>query len=283
MVRALEARLPILLIMRTLLMIVVATLLTGCQSTPTAKQPWQILSETFGDEDVVFVAMKSPGEPLMVHDVMRAAERFPPCSTFKIWNTLIGLETGAIPDTSFALKWDQQRDPAQDFWPESWKRDHDLTSAFRNSVFWFYQEIARRVGMERMQAYINMLQFGNRDLTGGIDHFWLESSLRISPSEQVHLIEKLVTGDVPFSAQHIAIVTELMKQNDEGGFTLYGKTGLGHLPDSDGYEGWFIGWAEVSGRKSPFAIYMRSNSYDDILHARKANALRGLRALKLIP
>jgi len=255
--------------------------LAGCQST--SREPaWQTLNHVYQGKEVVFVAMETPRSDLIVHDLRRAAERFTPCSTFKIWNTLIGLETGVITGRDFELRWDPQQAPPQEHWPNSWKRDHDLTSAFGSSVYWFYQEIGRRIGSERMQQYLNVLHYGNRDIAGGIDRFWLESSLGISPIEQAQLIGRLVLGDVPFHKDHVKLVTELMRQDDARGFRLYAKTGLGHRPDG-GYEGWFVGWVEVGSRKSPFALYMRADAYQDIDDERKAHALEGLRAIRLIP
>ena len=84
---------------------------------------------------------------------------FIPTSAFKIPNTIIRLETGVIPDAAFTLKWD-----GQTRWLQAWNRDHDLRSAFRNSVVWYYQEVARRIGEARMKAWLERLGYGKRRL-----------------------------------------------------------------------------------------------------------------------
>src|SRR4051794_29006526 len=100
-----------------------------------------------------------------VENESRARERFSPCSTFKIPNSLVALETAVVPDAAFTLQYDPKRDGPQN---GAWSRDHDLRSALRNSVVWYYREVARRVGPERMKSYVARFDYGNRDISGGI-------------------------------------------------------------------------------------------------------------------
>ena len=113
------------------------------------------------------------------------AEPYPPCSTFKIPNSLIGLETGAI-ERHTVLPWN-----GEDLPYDSWERDHDLASAMQYSVVWYYQELARRVGEEAMQSWVDRFDYGNRDLSAGLTLFWLGSSLKISADEQIAFLSKL--------------------------------------------------------------------------------------------
>ena len=124
------------------------------------------------------------------HNPELARRRFSPCSTFKIPNSLIGLETGVIPGPDFVLPWDGTH-----YEIAAWNRDHDLRSAIANSVVWYYRELARRVGLARMKEYVERFSYGNQDLSGGVDRFWLGSSLRISPEEQVAFLRRFETGD----------------------------------------------------------------------------------------
>src|SRR5690242_3193243 len=93
---------------------------------------------------VSFVLVDGRTGKTMTENAARATERFSPCSTFKIPNSLIALESGVVPDADFTLQYDPKRDGPQ---TEAWARDHDLRSAIRNSVVWYYREIARRTGM----------------------------------------------------------------------------------------------------------------------------------------
>lgn len=167
----------------------------------------------------------------------RAAARYVPASTFKIPNTIIGLETGVIPDERFTLRWDgvQRRVP-------DWNRDHDLASAMKHSVVWFYQEVARRIGAERMQAHLDALGYGNRDISGGIDQFWLTGGLRISPHEQIDFLRRLHAGALPCSARSLDIVKRILVLEQTPAYTLRGKTGM--EMDERSSTGWLVGYVE---------------------------------------
>ncbi|MBT8401191.1 MAG: class D beta-lactamase, partial [Rhodothermia bacterium] len=135
----------------------------------------------------------------------RVHRRLMPASTFKILNALIAIETGVVEDGSTIIEWDGvSRDR-----PEL-NRDLDLATAFRISAVPHFQELARRIGAERMKEYVDAVGYGNRDISGGVDRFWLTGSLRISPAEQVEFIRRLQNDDLPFSSTTMTIVKEIM-------------------------------------------------------------------------
>jgi beta-lactamase class D len=183
------------------------------------------------------------------HGAALARARTAPCSTFKIPNSIIGLETGVIPDASSVLPWDGVPRALSD-----WNRDHDLRSAMKHSVVWYYQEAARRIGPERMQHWVSALRYGNQDTSGGIDRFWLGSSLRLSPDEQVDFLARLHAGDLAASPRSIAIVKDLLVQEAPGpGIVYRGKTGTCQDPGAADPHGWWVGSVEEQGRLSVFA------------------------------
>ena len=163
-------------------------------------------------------------------------KRISPCSTFKIPNTLIGLETGVITDENFTLNWDGTNYPR-----ESWNHDQNLKSAILNSVVWYYQEIARRVGEEKMSEYIKKIGYGNEDISGGIDKFWLMSSLKISANEQVEFLKKLYSNNFLFSDRTVNIVKEIFILEKYVGYIFSGKTGSGTDTVNKTSIGWFVG------------------------------------------
>lgn len=128
-------------------------------------------------------------------------QSFSPASTFKICNSLIGLETGVIKDENFVIPWDSvpRKNP-------NWNKDHDLKTAFKNSTVWYYQELARRVGGQKMKYWLDKAAYGNADTSGGIDKFWLFGGLRISPEQQIDFLKRLHDNSVPFSQRSIDIV-----------------------------------------------------------------------------
>ena len=106
----------------------------------------------------------------------RCSERFIPASNFKIFNSLAALESEAIKDENEIIKWDG----VERFIP-NWNKDLNLAQAFKYSAVWFYQELARRIGEDRMKEYITLNHYGNEDISGGIDLFWLEGGLEFHP------------------------------------------------------------------------------------------------------
>ena len=130
----------------------------------------------------------------------KCAERLLPASTFKIMNALIALETGAIPDENYIMRWDDTP-----YEIPTWNQDHTLKTAFRDSVVWYYQEVARRIGEENMQRYIDAVEYGNKDMSGNLDTFWLDGAIRVSADEQVELLKRLYQGDLPFSRRSIRL------------------------------------------------------------------------------
>ena len=110
---------------------------------------------------------------------------FTPASTYKICNSLIGVETGVIKDDSFLIAWDSiVRNPI-------WDKDHDLKTAFANSAVWYYRELAKRVGPDRMKYWLDKADYGNSDTSGGLDQFWLTGGLRISPAQQLDFLRRI--------------------------------------------------------------------------------------------
>lgn len=187
----------------------------------------------------------------------------PPCSTFKIANTLIGLETGVISDARFSLKWDGQKREV-----EEWNRDQTLTTAMRHSVVWFYQEIARRVGEARMKTWVTELDYGNKVVKGPIDAFWLEDApLRISPMEQVRFLQRLAKRDVKARAENVEIVMKVVPTEVLGPSVVRAKTGLctdslgrvaGSTNPTTEVIGWLVGWVESKTNRQTFALGLRS-------------------------
>lgn len=176
----------------------------------------------------------------------RCDQRFLPASTFKILNSLIALETGVIPDENYRIEWDGTR-----YDNAAWNQDHTMQTAFQNSVVWYYRAVARRVGIEKIQHYVDLTDYGNQDTSGPADLFWLEGGLRISADEQVELLQRLYQDDLPFSARSMKIVRDLMVVEQDETHRLSGKTGSGQV---DGiWVGWFVGYLETQGNVYYFA------------------------------
>jgi beta-lactamase class D len=206
----------------------------------------------------------------------QCAERLLPASTFKIMNSLIGLETGVIPDENYVIKWDGTH-----YEIDSWNQDHTLRTAMQNSVVWYYQELARRVGKETIKQYIDAVGYGNRDISGENGPFWLNGALQISADEQVEFLKRLYQGNLPFSERSMTIVQEIMLLDKTEQYQLSGKTGSGMVDDL--YIGWFVGFLEEENNVYIFATNLQSTSPDARGSAAKDITIQILQDRELLP
>jgi len=202
---------------------------------------------------------------------------FIPASTFKICNSMIGLETGVVKDENVVFKWDGIVRPVVE-----WNRDQDMKTAFRNSTVWYYQELARRIGGRRMKYWIDKVKYGNADTSGGIDAFWLAGGLRMSPDQQIMFLKRLHKKDLPFSEKSMDIVKRIMIVQDTAGYTLRAKTGRS---EQDGKSiGWYVGYLETEAGAYFFStcIQCADRENPDFAKARREITLSILKTLKLL-
>jgi beta-lactamase class D len=221
------------------------------------------LAAYFKGRPGTFVLLDLKNGRYLRHDPARAAQRFPPFSTFKIPNSLIGLETGVIRDADFLIKWDAQKYPADNPSFGQWWRDQTLRTAFQRSAVWYYQELAARVGESRMKELVDKLDYGNEDISGGLTRFWLNSSLKISADEQVAFLRRLYREELPVSKRSLAIVKEIMVHEETPAYRLSGKTGSGPLSEGR-FLGWFVGYLEAGGETHFFAIQLEGPTFASI-------------------
>jgi beta-lactamase class D len=231
----------------------------------------------FGAEGA-FVLFAIGGDHMVVHNPTRARTGFLPASTFKSLNSLIALETGVIADETVVMRWDGVDRGLGDWW----NVDMDMALAFQRSGVWFYQELARRVGEERMREWVESADYGNRNIGGGMDRFWLEGDLRISAEEQIALLARLWRGELPFSPRSQEIVKRIMLMEEGDGYVLRGKTGWARL-DGSNY-GWLVGWVEREGESYLFATQIESSEAEFPMRQAQQDITRGaLRELGVLP
>ncbi len=212
-------------------------------------------------------------------DVRKCTRRYLPASTFKIANAMIGLETGVVDDPESALPWD-----GKEYANPDWNRDHTLRSAMQASCFPCFQRIAREVGEERMRDWLGRLNYGNRDMSGGVDRFWLMGGLRISPLEQVEFLRRFARGQLPISERTADFVREIITLDVGEGHVLYGKTGSAMPPEYEIEIGWFVGFVELGPRRVYFATLIDGHGKDvELKPARRRVTERILRAQGFLP
>ena len=187
---------------------------------------------------------------VIASDKDRSGEAKLPASTFKIPNSLIALETGVVEDPDKdVFKWDGVKRGI-----ETWNKDHTLRTAIAASVVPVYQQIARRIGQERMQKYVDLFEYGNRNIGGGIDQFWLTGELRIDPVQQVDFVDRLRRGVLPISKRSQELVRDILPVTKSGDSIIRAKSGLVGAETGHPSLGWLVGWAEKGSAQTVFAL-----------------------------
>jgi beta-lactamase class D len=213
---------------------------------------------------------------LINYNSERCSERFIPASTFKIFNSMAALESGVIKDQNEIIKWDS----VKRFY-DKWNQDLDMRKAFKFSAVWFYQELARRIGEKKMQKFINENNYGNMNISGGIDHFWLDGELRISPIQQLEFLKKLYSNNLKFSERSQNIVKEIMLYEEGDNYKIRAKTGWGMRFDDQ--IGWFVGWVEKNNNVYFFVNNCQTNNPGEGYPSRIEITRKILSELRILP
>jgi beta-lactamase class D len=232
------------------LSLILSAILTACCApapAPAGPTPTPDLSPFFAGYQACFVLWDVAADEYVIYNSERCAERLSPCSTYKIPHSLIALETGVIPDQNYVIEWDGTHYPV-----EVWNQDHTMASAVQNSVVWYFQAVATKIGEERMQAYLDKFGYGNQDISGGLTHFWLGSSLKISADEQIDFLHRLDMGDLPVSARSMDIIKEVLVLEETDAYVYRGKTGS-CTPEGEHPLGWFVGYVRYGDHSVIFA------------------------------
>ncbi len=226
--------------MRNLLLIpalLIATLFTSCSDVRIKEHDeWKKYFDEYG-VDGCFEVYDNNKETAHYYNKERCAERLSPASTFKIFNSLVGLETAVAPDEQFVIKWDGVKR-----WNDDWNKDLTMAQAFKVSAVPYYQELARRIGRERMQHYLDTVKYGNMKIGDSLDRFWLNNTLLISADEQVGFIKRLYHGELPFSERTQRIVKSMMLQKQTDDYRLCYKTGWNNSKAENIL--WVVGYVE---------------------------------------
>lgn len=195
-----------------------------------------------------------------------------PASTFKIVNSLIGLETGRIVDEKMVIKWDGIQRPVS-----KWNQDLNMAQAFKFSAVPYYQEVARRIGKDTMQHWLDTLGYGSRYTKAKInriDSFWLDNSVKVTADEQLGLVKKLYFDQLPFQKRTIRIVKEVMVQEKNSNYILAYKTGWGFKENGNAL-GWIVGWIIENQHPYFFALNL-DGAHDLDMPSVRMNILKGI-------
>lgn len=87
----------------------------------------------------------------------------------------------------------------------------------------------------QMETHLKDMNYGNCDVSEWsgngrntieeLNGFWLNSSLKITPREQVYFLQQVFEGDNNYKDSHISLLKEFMKTETPH---IFGKTGAGN-------------------------------------------------------
>ncbi|MEK4441324.1 MULTISPECIES: BlaR1 family beta-lactam sensor/signal transducer [unclassified Niallia] len=215
---------------------------------------YEDLSSYFNGYKGSFVLYDPIKKQYQIYNREMSEQRVSPNSTYKIYSALFALETNVISTTSNEQLWDGTAYPF-----EKWNTNQNLSTALENSVNWYFQQLDREVGKKKLQSYFHKLNYGNENLSGNIDHYWMESSLKISPIEQVQLLFALEENKLGFKEENIRSVNNAIFIDEQKQAQLYGKTGTGTINGKE-INGWFVGFVKKDGYSYYFSINIQNKT-----------------------
>lgn len=210
-------------------------------------------SGIFGKKNGCFILYDLTANRTLIHfNDNQCRMRIPPCSTFKIPLAIMSFDMSLLKDENTVIKWDGI---ARDL-PE-WNQDQTPKTWLQYSTVWVSQLLTPQLGVTKMKKYLADFQYGNKDISGGITHFWLSSSLEISGNEQLNFLIRLWRNNLAVSASAMNLTKKfLYSEKLENGGTIYGKTGAGFINNFDSKNssrvGWFVGYLTAGKRNYVF-------------------------------
>lgn len=241
--------------MRIVTGLVLVLLIASC--SPNNVKEDDGLKKYFDENKVTgcFALMNNGTGKFTVYNLPRYRDSaYVPASTFKIVNSLIGLQTGVITSDTMVIKWDGVERRVKE-----WNKDLTMYEAFRVSAVPYYQEVARRIGKDTMQSWLDTLKYGTKKITSAIDTFWLDNSLKITPDEELGLVKRLYFKQLPFFPTYQEKVKHAMLFEDNPSYRLGYKTGWSGWDEKTGkHIGWLVGWIEENEHPYFFVLNIES-------------------------
>ncbi|WP_230659087.1 class D beta-lactamase [Psychrobacter sp. I-STPA10] len=208
------------------------------------------------------------------NNVARANTYYVPASTFKMLNAVIGIESG-LTNPNEVFKWNGEKRPLK-----AWEKDLTLTEAIKVSAVPVYQQLARRIGLEKMRLEVERIGFGNSNIGNKVDDFWLVGPLEITPKQEAEFAFRLANKELPVSYQTQKQVNEMLFDDVINGSRIYGKTGL--AINTEPKIGWFTGWV-VKPNNQVISFSLNMDMTQDIAFSkRKEIAYESLKQLGII-
>ena len=169
---------------------------------------------------------------------------YSPAGTYNIVHSLIALETGVVSDENMTIQLDSAV---------------SMEAAFKQSVDPYFQEVAKRIGKDTLQFWLDSLAYGNHQIGKFVDSFWLNNTLKLTADEQLGLVKKLFFNQLPFQKRTHEIVKKMMLQESNANYQLSYKDGL-TLLENGKQLAWVAGWIEENKHPYFFVLNLEGPS-----------------------
>ncbi len=257
-------------------LIIVLFVFCGITNSNAQQVNSEKVAKLFGNNKGTIVIADNGTGYNFCYNKSRSGKRFLPASTFKIPNSLIGLESGIVTDENFVIKWDGVKREIAD-----WNKDLTLEQAIKVSSVPYYQEMARRIGYKEYKNFFKLFSYGNNNLGSQIDMFWLDNSLKITAEEQLRFIKEFYNYQLPFSKRTIDIVKKILSEEKYGASVMKFKTGMGENEDGSKI-GWLVGYVEKKNNVYFFAFNIEAKEYGIVKELRNTISRKVLKELKIL-
>lgn len=201
-------------------------------------------SNFFNGEKGCFVLFDSNKNQYKLYNEDMAVKRVSPNSTYKIAIALNGLEEGVITSLDNEILWNGEKNPF-----EEWNCNHNLNSAMKNSVNWYFKNIDSNFSSNEISKFLKRINYGNQNIGYDKENYWLENSLKISAVEQVEFLKGVYNNEFDFKGENVNAVINSIKLSNG----YYGKTGTG-MVDGKIINGWFTGIINKNDNSYIFAV-----------------------------
>lgn len=199
---------------------------------------WKQYFDKYGVEDGCFEIYDNNKEIASFYNKEGCAEQIKPLATFEVFNSLVALEIDAASDEQMVIKLDGITTPNPD-----WNQDLSMAQAFKYNAASYFEELAKRIGQNKMQYYLDTVHYGNATIGKELNNFWSNGSLKISADEQVGFMKRLYHSEIPaFSERSQRIVRGMMLQEEGKNYRLYYKSA--EQKSANGNLAWLVGYVE---------------------------------------
>lgn len=217
-----------------------------------------------GNDDCALVLLNDKSGQFTIINQKRANEPMSPFSTFKIANSLIALDVQLISDAKQALTYDKNKYKQQPWWPPVWKlASYNLSSAYKFSMVPVYRQLANDIGKTTMKQYLQKFDYGNQNISSGLDEFWLNGSVKVSAIGQVEFLQKLHRQSLGLSFETYKKMKPVMLAKSSDNYKIYAKTGAGKVEDGS-MLGWYVGYVESVKGVYYFAMNFNRKTYSEM-------------------